>query len=211
MGDCVAEILKWLVIFVIAWMYRKGIGTALGSLATRSIKAGSIEIGASAVAAQATPEAIGVPTAITLGEITDPAVLEQAGFIKTAVEQKLEADRLPYLIKEAATLTVQSYFYQLYSLIYGSQLHTLWGANQSAALGLDSAQIRTSSYDPAVARDPVFYASYPFDKWLTFMVDTGLIEGRADRYYITQRGRAFLQFLVSNSLAVNGITNNALH
>jgi hypothetical protein len=213
MGDWVAEILKWSVILIIAWMYRKGIGTALASLATRSIKAGSIELGASPQAAkQATPEAIGeTSTALTIGEIADPVVLEQATMIKNMVESRPESERMQYLIKESATFVVASYFYQIYSLIYGSQLNALWGLNQSPATGLDAANMRAASYEPAVARDPAFYASYQFEKWLGFMKDTLLITEQGGRYYITPRGRAFLQFLVTNSLSVNGITNNAWH
>jgi hypothetical protein len=91
-----------------------------------------------------------------------------------------------------------------------SQIALLKYANHVAAIGVVEAHARIP-FDYAAASDAQFYANYSFENWIGFLTITRLLEKRDDRYLITLRGRAFLQFMVAQSLPDTGVANNAAH
>src|ERR1700733_2719004 len=137
----VGDVVRWGAIIGLAFMFRPslttlfaGAGSALASLATRRVKAGPFEVGPPEnTAAQSLPTAPeGTNSAITplVGVDTDPLLAEAIQTIATRFAQTPCEDARDTLIRELAQTAIAANFYNVYAVIYGSQLALLKFANQ---------------------------------------------------------------------------------
>jgi hypothetical protein len=217
----VGDVVRWGAIVGLAFMFRTslttlfaGVGSALASLANRRVKAGPFEIGPpDSTAAQSpppAPEDTKSAIAPLVGVDTDPLLAEAIQAIANRFAQTPCEDARNKLIRELAQVAIAANFFQVYAVIYGSQLALLKYANQVTTIGVPE-EIARAGFDHAVSNDPAFYAHYTFDNWIGFLTASLLLLKQPDRYVITIRGRAFLQFMVTNSLMDTGVTNNSAH
>lgn len=213
------QIVKWAAIVSIAIIFKapirdtlSGMATALASLAKRPFRAGPVEVGAPEAAQ---PAIEGSPVSAAQAAVpdnasNDPAVREAHETLAASSAAMPEPQRYEWLLWEAAQMAVRAYFFQFYSLVYGSQLSLLKIANAAGATGVADDTAR-GVYQAAVARDPQFYAMYPYESWRTFLTETGMVQLQDGRLVITPRGRSLLQWLVTFGLSDLGTGNNSLH
>jgi hypothetical protein len=91
----------------------------------------------------------------------------------------------------------------IYRLILGSQIELLLQANTTSPPNMDQAQ--ATMYESAKAAYPDIYAKFPFEAWLNYPINVGLLtkepaEAGSEILKITPLGKHFLHYLVENSL-----------
>lgn len=83
--------------------------------------------------------------------------------------------------------------------VFGSQLSVLGQANTSVT----SESSLKSAYDLAVSYYPQTYANYPFESWLGWMVNVGLLYKHGDGFITTAYGREFLRYLIGRGYSLS--------
>lgn len=213
------QLIKWAAIVAIAVIFKtpirdtlSGIATALASLAKRPFRAGPVEVGAPEASQPAIDTSpVSVAHAAAPGNVSnDPAVQEARDALVASGAAIPEPQRYDWLLWEAAQMAVRAYFFQFYSLVYGSQLSLLKIANAAGLNGIPE-DVARGVYQSAVARDPAFYATYEYENWRTFLTETGMLRLQDGRLFISARGRSLLQWLPAFGLSDLGTSNNSLH
>lgn len=128
--------------------------------------------------------------------------------IEAEIETTLKNTNYPpnaeraWLIRTVATLRIQHGHEVVYRLITGSQINALLLANTQ--IGLDMTRAH-AIYDAAANAFPAMYSSFPFNTWVNYPVNMGLLRIEpsgtdANTLKITPRGVDFLHFLVNSNL-----------
>ena len=94
-----------------------------------------------------------------------------------------------------------AYVCSIMSLLY-------WKASRFLNAWDEGTQISelTSFYDVAKLMYPLWYQSYPFERWIGFLESFNSILRRESRFFITITGRDFLKYLVGT-----GVSRSAYH
>ncbi len=100
------------------------------------------------------------------------------------------------LLRDLATTRVRASNEFFYNRIFGSQIAALKALNLAGYLG--TADLETF-YASARERWPDVYAAFPYSAWLDFLLQ-GLVRENADRFEITNHGRAFLSYIIEQRL-----------
>jgi len=144
-----------------------------------------------------------------LPEINTPAPGEavRSSFPRTAVTREIEDSilSLPYIDAEqdrdstlltlAARAVLMTYFEQVESTIWKSQLELLSYLNSSPN-GADSEYVRTVFYQNASNLYPGMFSTYPYESYLGYLVNFDLV-GIADGVVrITARGEEYLAWRI---------------
>ncbi|MCV2420314.1 hypothetical protein [Paucibacter sp. DJ2R-2] len=130
------------------------------------------------------------------------AVLEREKFISGKLREiafKTDAERIAVLMRALASVGVDSDFYKVAHVIFGSQvsfLVQLSGTQQ----GLPK-QVAVSRYTDAKLAFPEIYATRSFEQWIGYLLNINLVRIDGDSYDITQHGSDFLKYLVDARLA----------
>lgn len=103
------------------------------------------------------------------------------------------------IYKYAKLLIVIKNADKIYSLIYGSQIRMLQRLNYSY---IESKAELKLYYDNAVKNNPEGYKNYPYESYLNFLVQNGLIKIENENVSITDAGRDFLRYIVEANLTV---------
>jgi hypothetical protein len=109
-----------------------------------------------------------------------------------------EEKSLDFLIDRISIERLLRHFDNVYNLIFGSQISSVYRI-KGAGMRRDGLR---EIYKTAVANDPEFYATYSFEQWLSFMIESHLIEDINGTLSITPVGVDFLQYILSNSLSL---------
>ena len=91
-------------------------------------------------------------------------------------------------------------FERIYHNIFGSQLNLLQFLN-SRPKGENLEGLKPF-YDLAVTMHPKT-ADYPFQQYLDYLINTGLIIKKEGLFYITQMGREFLEYLIKQGYSLS--------
>ena len=129
-----------------------------------------------------------------------PAFAEDSlpAFFESKIREGLpgtdQRERETFLIRGLAVAQIAWIFEALNFLIFGSQLALLQAVNTTS---LTIEQARTF-YSQAAVTHHEFYASYPFESWLDWLITTAkFVTREGDDIYITDEGREFLKFLIA--------------
>jgi hypothetical protein len=109
-------------------------------------------------------------------------------------------DQVEALIYNSASLNVQLGHEKVYNGIFGSQLTLLAQANGEG--GLIPALARQLYEQVAKPTNPALYATYTFEQWIGFLINSGLLQEVAGNYALTNYGRGFLKYIVDRHLTV---------
>lgn len=88
---------------------------------------------------------------------------------------------------------------KIYSLIYGSQIRMLQRLNYSHTETKEELKLY---YENASKNNPEGYKNYPYDSYLNFLIQNGLISIENENVSITYNGRDFLRYIVEANLTV---------
>lgn len=132
-----------------------------------------------------------------LARLTGPLVQERRQLIEEECKKQNVLSRDEFLLHHLAVALIFFEFERTYRLIFGSQLRLLQALNSTPSL--ESAEINTFYFLPAKQTQSDFYGNYTFDQWLAFLTDTGLVEGKESKVFITIKGKEFLKHLVQFS------------
>jgi len=95
-------------------------------------------------------------------------------------------------------------FEQMYNILWTTQLELLNAANTREPVGLTVEQLR-EHYNRGAAARPEIYAKYPFEAYLGYLTQQGLlVASEPGRYRITVKGRSLLLYLVHEGKALTG-------
>jgi len=219
-GSTYGDVLRWIVLLIIAFLYRQPIaramqriGALLDSFKDRSAKLGPIEFGAPNAAAQATePNAGPIPNvqqAPSPPTAQDPLSRELVDIVRQQLAGVPEDDAREKLMGWVAHWSILSQFYRVHGIIFASQVTLLRVCNTEQGNRVSRARAY-SIYDVAVRADPEFYKDYSVDQWLGFLELSLLVQLSEDQVGLTVRGASFLQFLVREQLR-DACASNLLH
>ncbi|MGT2453789.1 hypothetical protein ACU4GI_11010 [Cupriavidus basilensis] len=110
------------------------------------------------------------------------------------------AEREKILTRALASTQVTSSFDRTLSVMWRSQFQVLQLLNGHHD-GVQVDNVRTY-YDAAKEAFPRHYENYDFESWAKFLVNNELAEGKADKAFITPRGRDFLLFVTATGRPV---------
>ena len=117
-----------------------------------------------------------------------------------AIEEELsnkqintDPDKVKVLIRHLAAYQQYFQFEKIYSEIYGSQINMLQGLNSSFDGNKD--ENLKSHYDFNKTLYPEFFKEYPFEKYINYLIQSGLVTENSGIYKITQFGTNFLIYL----------------
>jgi hypothetical protein len=110
-----------------------------------------------------------------------------------------EPDIIDVLIRQLAAQLCVAFFERTYRIIYGSQLTALDFLNTGGPY--PKAVIESIFYNTARNMEEDFYADFPFDQWLSFLISNSLIVQEGEIVGITVGGRDFLVWLVNAGLS----------
>jgi hypothetical protein len=178
------------IVFVV--LFREKVGT----LITRLKRAGPVELEAPAPNTQATIENVRADTLPQLSHPLENIVLrerEQAIRsdlqIRVGADIRLQNDRL---VTHLAATQLAFVFEGVSRLIWGSQLNLLIYLS-----GRGSVPVRElhQFYDAAVAAHSDGLREYPFERYIAFLTNPGLIVRENDSVRMQPLGREFLAYL----------------
>jgi hypothetical protein len=113
--------------------------------------------------------------------------------IRMAAAQNQPNDREAFYVKLITTGLPGFIYDSVWAYILRSQLLLLQELNRKALLVNDAK----SFYDKAAIQNPVVYAKFPFDPWLSFLrANFLLLQHPNGIVEISERGRDFLKYLV---------------
>ena len=108
-------------------------------------------------------------------------------------------DQIETLIYNAAWQNLQLSHERNYSLIFGSQLRLL---EQMRVEGPVAQTVARQVYEAAKAQDPGLYATYSFEHWIGYLIDSGLIAADQTTYQLTPFGFGFLRYIFDRHLTI---------
>lgn len=97
------------------------------------------------------------------------------------------------LIRELASYQLAVDYERIYQFIFKSQIDALEGIINSAN-GKNKQDIVTY-YEQAQKQYSAAYEQFSFDNWMYFLISHGLIEENSNRYYATEKGKAFVYYI----------------
>jgi len=106
-------------------------------------------------------------------------------------------DKEKVLIRYLATANLALIFERTDRLIWGSQLYILEYLNDRRPLGVLKEDIKTAYYDEAAKRWPIMFENYPYEDYLNFLKNSGLVIEKDGNLVITVFGVQFLQYLTA--------------
>lgn len=110
-------------------------------------------------------------------------------------EKKASTDKdkiINNLLEQLSFKSLQLEFEQIYKLIFGSQIDLLKRLRQSSS---GEANKDTIFFFALIQRLFTVFASWTFSQYMNFLSTTGLIYFNNDRYFITDKGKAFLGYI----------------
>lgn len=107
-----------------------------------------------------------------------------------------ETETIKVLTRHLAGTQVQLIFERIYTMIYGSQLLILQYLNTKT--NGDTRESIIPSYNQVVEQYPETFKNYPFEEYMSFLLNFFLIEEKNNRLYITHIGRDFLTFITQS-------------
>jgi hypothetical protein len=129
-----------------------------------------------------------------------PLVIKREEEIRRDVLNIPEAEQRDLLIRNLAICQLQKTAEEVYRLIYGSQLALL---HHLHLFGPEPREkLVEQFYDPAMKKYPAIYAKIPLDRFFHFLQTSDLIQtsGENGPFAITEKGKAFLEWLVSEGI-----------
>jgi hypothetical protein len=110
------------------------------------------------------------------------------------------SDQVEALIYNSASLNVQLMHERSYNIIFGSQLTLLAQANGTGGL---APALAKQLYEQARSANSTVYASYTFEAWIGFLINSALLAVDAHgNYVLTNFGRGFLKYIIDRQLTV---------
>lgn len=103
-----------------------------------------------------------------------------------------DADKIKVLIRHLAATQLGLSCSEIDKSIWGSQVGLLQHLN---AVKKGPRDILKVVYDAGATQYPNWYSSYPYEKWLQYLKNSGLILEDGAELYITQFGVEFLGYL----------------
>ena len=103
------------------------------------------------------------------------------------------AEMARVLTRFTASAMMLADFERIDRLIWGNQIELLSSLNGATMASRDQL---LPYYQKAVDTEPLVSQGYPFDNYLAFLMNNGLIAFESGSYVITIKGRAFLMFLI---------------
>ncbi len=106
------------------------------------------------------------------------AMTKRVEKVKQTIDlQQFTVEQIREMLTELAGLVLMAIeFENLYTLIFGSQILLLQDLNSAFLTGRPLERAK-SFYENAVKTFPPVYQNYSFDQWLTFLVNSGLLNG----------------------------------
>lgn len=129
--------------------------------------------------------------------------LAQQEMVKKELEQRnlpIDSDTARVLLSYTGALFIALDFERIYSSIWGSQISILNFLNTRISAGRTEIQ---PYYEVGETLYPEVFKTYPFEKYIAFLVSQGLVQQDAEVYTITLKGRTFLLYLVNQGLNQN--------
>jgi hypothetical protein len=106
-----------------------------------------------------------------------------------------------FLVRLLAQSQLEAAFERTYYLIFGSQITALRKLN--ARGGRATLKEAQDFYQVFESRSPEFYMGYRFDGWLTFLINSGLINREDCAVVLTDIGRDFLLWMTAQGRPEN--------
>jgi hypothetical protein len=123
------------------------------------------------------------------------ALLGQERTIKADLEQRgLEhtGETIDVLIRYLAQSQLIVIFEEIYRIIFGSQIYILKRANENRVL---NRTVVEGHFQHTQTLFPQF-AEWDVDRYMSFLLDRGLLQRTGDNYFITLLGQEFLGWMV---------------
>lgn len=197
-----------LIVLIVSLVFRGPLASLISRARRATIPGGSVDFGSdpsTTVAKQqeSKPVSAADPTSLAPpppSEVYDPIDKElQKTITNTNAPPEIER---AWLVRTITTLRVNYAYEIIYRLIVGSQIALILEANTNAPPDTDRAR---AIFNAAKTSFPEVYANFPFETWLNFPVNQGLLRiepastGPA-AVKITPLGRDFLHYLVNAGL-----------
>jgi hypothetical protein len=135
-----------------------------------------------------------VPPPLTTYSSGPPAFMQLRAFLGERVATIPPAEQLNTVL-DALTVERLKFNHEfVYNRIFGSQLNAL-----RQLLTVDhatDADARRHFQEYVVPLAPEFYKTFPYERWVGFLVRTGLVDQEGDTYRINAFGIDFLHYLV---------------
>jgi hypothetical protein len=131
-----------------------------------------------------------------LGDLTDPAAATIEARNSKDLLSVAELSKQAVLLRALTTQELHKHFALAYSNIFSSQINALDALNSRAVTYEEAKEMFTKLQEE---KEP--FREWTLQKYLNFLVVWGFIARTQDGYEITETGRNFLNFLVSNGLS----------
>jgi hypothetical protein len=134
-----------------------------------------------------------------------PIVQHQEGLIRASLKKfNLDVnaqETVDLLVKHLAVTQLWLNAERIYRMIFGSQIFLLKSLNTSGGL----SRVQLSQYYEAVKTQfPEVYNNYPFEPYLQFLLEQGLIATEdSEHYAITMGGKEFLKWIMDVGVPEN--------
>ncbi len=130
---------------------------------------------------------------------TSIAVEAREKNLEEALKSKTADEKIKYLSRCYVNMEFMYYFEKAYGAIYGSQILLLEALEQNMD-GLNDYLVRSSYSAAAVAKDPVWYKTYSYENYMSFLSSRILIIKEGDNWKITNFGLDFMNYLRASNL-----------
>lgn len=97
------------------------------------------------------------------------------------------------LVRELASYQLAVDYERIYQFIFKSQVNALEGIINSSN-GQSKQEIFTY-YEQAKYQNSIAYEKFSFDNWLYYLISSELIEEKSNKYFITDKGKAFIYYI----------------
>lgn len=147
---------------------------------------------------QTTPETKS-STEELLKAFSSNVILHQEETIRRLVEEKgiTDAqDTIVFLLRLLASTQVAFWFEYVNSIIWGSQIAILQDLN-AKPLG-ETPLVLMGFYNIAAQTWPDVFVNYSFAQYIGFLITHNLLKWDDNKYYITDVGKEFLQYLINS-------------
>jgi hypothetical protein len=183
---------------VVLILFRKKIGPIfdkIGPAIDRIRKAGPIELTSSLPSQQPVDVRAESPPKV-FRPLDSPLLSDREDAIRREIEKLFPSDmtgRVNTLVTHLAATQLALAFESINKLIWGSQLELLLHVN-SLFNGAAVDELRVF-YEKAAATHPTGLKEYPFESYLGFLINSGLLRRTNGRVYVTPFAKEFLAHL----------------
>ena len=209
----ILEIFAWpiaavLIVLVVTLIFRGPLASLINRARRATIRGTSVDFGSdpsTTVAKQQESKTVSVADPTSLAppppsEVYEPIEKELQKTI-TTINAAPDVERA-WLVRTIAMLRVMHAHEIVYRLIVGSQIALILEANTLASPDTNRAR---AIFDAIKTAFPDVYANFPFETWLNYPVNQGLLRIEAAStgpatVKITPLGRDFLHYLVNTGL-----------